>query len=96
MDHGVLYDAARYMEPLLPEDRDGTLACLALEVIRRSERLRACLHPITRQAVVELTRSMNSYYSNLIEGHRTVPRDIDAAVRKELRQTPVHDGCTEL
>ena len=69
------------MEPLLPEDRDGRLAQLGLEVIRRSERLRGGLHPITHRGVAELMRSMNSYYSNLIEGHRTMPCDIDAAVR---------------
>jgi Fic family protein len=27
---------------------------------------------------------MNSYYSNLIEGHRTKPKDIDAALRKDF------------
>ena len=84
MDRELLYDAPRYMEPLLPEDRDGRLSRLALEVIRRAERLRAYLHPVTHRGVVDLVRSMNSYYSNLIEGHRTVPRDIDAALRREF------------
>ena len=79
-----LYDHPSDMEPLLPEDRDGRLAQLGLEVIRRSERLRGGLHPITRRGVAELMRSMNSYYSNLIEGHRTMPCDIDAAVRQEF------------
>jgi Fic family protein len=72
------------MEPLLPEDRDGRLAALALDVIRGAERLRGILHPVTRQAVVDLVRSMNSYYSNLIEGHRTRPADIDSALRRRF------------
>lgn len=72
------------MEPLLPEDREGKLAAPALELIRKAERLRGCLHPITRAAVAELVRSMNSYYSNLIEGHRTTPRDIEAALRRDF------------
>jgi Fic family protein len=72
------------MEPLLPEDRDGRLAGLALEVIRGAERLRGMLHPVTRAAVVDLVRSMNSYYSNLIEGHRTRPADIDSALRRRF------------
>ncbi len=72
------------MEPLLPEDRDGKLAGLALEVLRRVERLRSALHPVTRRGVVDLVCSMNSYYSNLIEGHRTTLRDIDAALRQEF------------
>jgi len=79
-----LYDHPSDMEPLLPEDREGKLAALSLAVIRRSERLRGALHPITRRGVVDLVRSMNSYYSNLIEGHRTMPRDIDSALRQEF------------
>ena len=81
-----LYDHPSDMEPLLPEDREGRLVQLGLEVIRRAERLRGGLHPVTRRAVIELVRSMNSYYSNLIEGHRTMPRDIDAAARQEFSE----------
>jgi Fic family protein len=76
------------MEPLLPEDDAGALASLALELIRKAERLRDCLHPTTRGAVAELVRSMNSYYSNLIEGHRTTPRDIEAALRRDFSTKP--------
>src|SRR5260221_1144722 len=79
-----LFDHPSDMEPLLPEDRDGALSIWALSLLRKAERLRNSLHPITRQAVAELVRSMNSYYSNLIEGHRTTPRDIDAALRKDF------------
>jgi Fic family protein len=35
-----------------------------------------------------LVRSMNSYYSNLIEGHRTMPRDIDAALAHKFASDP--------
>lgn len=79
-----LYDHPSDMEPLLPEDREERLAGLGLEIIRRAERLRGGLHPVTRRGVAELVRSMNSYYSNLIEGQRTRPSDIDAAVRQEF------------
>lgn len=84
MSRRQLFDRVSDMEPLLPEDRDGKLAGLALEVLRRAERLHSALHPVTRSGVVDLVRSMNSYYSNLIEGHRTTPRDIDAALRQEF------------
>lgn len=76
------------MEPLLPGDGDGKSSSLALAFIRGAERLRASLHPITRELVAELVRSMNSYYSNLIEGHRTRPRDIEAAIRKDFSANP--------
>jgi hypothetical protein len=72
------------MEPLLPEDREGRLAEVGVEVIRCAERLRGGVHPITRRGVAELVRSVNSYYSILIEGHRMMPRDIDAAQRQEF------------
>jgi len=76
------------MEPLLPGDGDARAPALALALIRGAERLRASLHPITRALVADLVRSMNSYYSNLIEGHRTRPRDIDAALRKDFSANP--------
>jgi len=84
MARRTLYEYPSDMEPLLPEDRDGSLAALALQTIRGSERLRGKLHPATRRGVAELVQSMNSYYSNLIEGHRTRPMDIDRALRQEF------------
>ena len=63
----TLYDHPSDMEPLLPGDGDGKMSAGALALIRGAERLRAALHPITRKLVTDLVRSMNSYYSNLIE-----------------------------
>ncbi len=56
------------MEPLLPENV-RSLEELAVTLIRQSAALGAAIHPVTRTAVIEVVRSMNSYYSNLIEGH---------------------------
>ena len=44
----------------MPEDGDGGLADTALLLIRKAERLRGLLHPITRKSVAQLVRSMNS------------------------------------
>jgi len=85
----TLYDDPSDMEPLKPGEDGGKSAGLALALIRGAERLRASMHPITRKLVADLVRSMNSYYSNLIEGHRTKPRDIDAAIRKDFSANPV-------
>src|SRR5437016_11961912 len=82
------FDHPSDMEPLLPGGEDNELLDLSLRLIRRAERLSGALHPITRTLVVELVRSMNSYYSNLIEGHRTKPRDIDAALRRDFSGNP--------
>src|SRR5438132_10070642 len=84
----MLYDHPSDMEPLLPSDGEGKSSGQSLAIIRGAERLRASLHPITRKLVADLVRSMNSYYSNLIEGHRTRPRDIDAALRRDFSANP--------
>src|SRR5690606_7129587 len=38
------------------------------------------LHPRTAAHLAALVRIMNTYYSNLIEGHDTRPRDIEPAL----------------
>lgn len=84
----TLFDHPSDMEPLLPGGEDGLSSDLPLSLIRGAERLRGSLHPITRRLAADLVRSMNSYYSNLIEGHRTRPRDIDAALRNDFSSDP--------
>jgi Fic family protein len=79
-----LYRNPAAMEPLLPTDPTGELEELATHLIRVSAGLSEAMHPVTRAAVAELVRPMNSYYSNLIEGHDTHPLDIDKALRNEL------------
>jgi Fic family protein len=76
------------MEPMFPSVPDSRLTDLAVEVIRLSAALSATLHPITRRAIVELVRAMNSYYSNLIEGHNTHPVDIERALAEDYSHDP--------
>lgn len=45
-------------------------------------------HESTRQALRELVRSMNSFYSNRIEGQGTSPANIQAALRNEYSDRP--------
>ena len=84
----VRHDSISQMEPMLPSAIDSSLTDLAIEVIRRSAALSTALHPLTRRTVVELVRSMNSYYSNLIEGHNTHPVDIERALEKDYSHDP--------
>lgn len=72
--------------PIVPEDDDGALEELATTLIAESSRLGGWLRPALRAPVVELVRSMNGYYSNLIEGHRTLPQDIDRALSGRFRR----------
>ena len=64
--------------PALPDLQDKSF-----ELGTSAARLGAALHPAVRRAVGDLVRSMNCYYSNLIEGHDTLPRDIDRAMRSD-------------
>jgi len=82
------YTKISEMEPMMPTDPAGELDDLAIEVIRKSAGISTAVHPVTRRGVVELVRRMNSYYSNLIEGHNTHPVDIDRAMREDFSKDP--------
>jgi len=79
-----LYSSISTMEPHYPDDRSGELDRLAELLIRKASALGDAMHPITRAAMAELVRPMNSYYSNLIEGHDTHPIDIERALREDF------------
>jgi Fic family protein len=57
---------------------------LLAELPAAAARLEARLHPKTAASLASLVRVMNCYYSNLIEGHNTRPRDIERALRNDL------------
>ena len=67
------------MEPLFPEV-NRHLSDLATDLVARSNALAGRLHPVIQEGIGDLVRSMNCYYSNLIEGHHTHPVDIDKAL----------------
>jgi Fic family protein len=75
------------MEPLLPEDRQD-LENLATDLVAKANTLAGRLHPVMRGSIGDLVRSMNCYYSNLIEGHNTLPIDIDRALNDDLAKEP--------
>jgi Fic family protein len=77
-----MYTAPHQFEPLLPSDA-------------RMEPLLAKAHDLSRAATLlagtrvppelrTLLRSMNSYYTNRIEGQHTRPHEIDQALRKDF------------
>ena len=75
------------MTPLCPEKGED-LHDLALSVIQKSAILGSRQHPVTMRSLHELLRIMNSYYSNLIEGHNTHPYDIVRAMQKQYDTEP--------
>lgn len=80
------------MEPLLLRDgapQRPALADKALELAARSAGFRRSLPAGVASALADLVRSMNCYYSNLIEGHDTHPVDIERALRRDYSADPV-------
>ena len=82
-------EPAALMEPMLPAQGLKELEDMAMELAKKGSALAGTLHPIVRQSLGDLVRSMNCYYSNLIEGHDTHPRDIDKALVDDLSDDPV-------
>ncbi len=76
------------MEPMLPEEAAAGLEDSAVTLIAEANRLGGRVHPILQQSIGDLVRSMNCYYSNLIEGHDTHPRDIDRALANDFSAEP--------
>ncbi len=50
------------------------------ELAAASAKLESALRPGTAAGLAQMVRIMNTYYSNLIEGHVTRPRDIEMAI----------------
>jgi Fic family protein len=72
----------------MPAEGVEILENLAFDLAREASELSGQLHPTVRQSVADLVRSMNCYYSNLIEGHNTHPRDIDRALVADYSSEP--------
>jgi len=75
------------MEPPIPEENKA-LSDLATDLVAKSNALAGRLHPVIQQGIGDLVRSMNCYYSNLIEGHHTHPVDIDRALAGDYSAEP--------
>lgn len=61
---------------------------LATELLARSAALGAEVPAGLRVPLAHVTRAMNSYYSNRIEGHVTLPIDIERALNHEFSDDP--------
>lgn len=78
-----LYNDPVQMEPLVINSSRpayDALIGLAHELSEASACLDAALVPATAKSLSGLVSGMNCYYSNLIEGHHTLPMDIEKAL----------------
>lgn len=80
----TIIEAPSRIEPARLEDAPEKIADLVAELSSAGAALGGRLHPTTAANLADLVRAMNCYYSNLIEGHHTRPRDIERALEGDL------------
>lgn len=85
-----MYARPDQLEPLIPSAAKARqqLATLAGEVAARALAMKRMVHPVTEARLARLLRSVNSYYSNRIEGQHTHPLDIERALKKNFSKEP--------
>ncbi|MGN7741527.1 Fic family protein [Pseudomonas sp. 22526] len=85
-----------YLDPVLAESLPDSIIQAADQLPRKTEFLAGRLADETSKQLASLLRITNTYYSNLIEGHRTEIADLQAArttpkrERKVLKELAVH------
>lgn len=75
------------IEPCVLDTSTPEIVDLVASLSGAAHRLGARLHPRSAASLAELVRVMNCYYSNLIEGHNTTPREIERALANQLDAT---------
>ncbi|VWX61916.1 Fic family protein [Burkholderiales bacterium 8X] len=84
----AVYDQPPQFEPLLPASQLDDLREATRRVLERSSELKGSRSPEAREALREVVRSMNSYYSNRIEGQGTHPANIERALKHDFSAKP--------
>jgi Fic family protein len=84
----ALLETPARLEPCQLPSYSEKLADFVSAVTASATMLGARLHPLTAASLADLVRVMNCYYSNLIEGHDTRPRDIERALFDQLESEP--------
>lgn len=74
------------IEPARLEEAPEAVADAVANLSAAGAVLGSALHPTTAASLASLVRIMNTYYSNLIEGHDTRPRDIERVLAGQLDQ----------
>ncbi|HLH96372.1 MAG TPA: Fic family protein [Xanthobacteraceae bacterium] len=74
------------IEPTRLEEISEPISDAIAGLSAESAKLGSALHSRTAANLADLVRIMNTYYSNLIEGHNTRPRDIERALEGKFDQ----------
>jgi Fic family protein len=78
------FETPNQIEPALIDEPPTAIMDVMAELVAVTSTLGRFLHPQTAGNLSDLVRVMNTYYSNLIEGHNTRPRDIERAIQGKL------------
>jgi len=79
-----LVESVSRIEPARLEDIPEAVSDVVAEISGEAAKLGKSLHPRTAANLASLVRIMNTYYSNLIEGHNTRPKEIERALAGEF------------
>jgi Fic family protein len=80
----TFFESVDRIEPTKLEETPEAITDAIAELSAAAAALGSRLHPRTAANLASLVRAMNAYYSNLIEGHNTRPRDIERALAGEF------------
>jgi Fic family protein len=80
----LLEETPARIEPCLLDNSSPEIVDLVASLSGAAHSLGSRLHPRSAESLAELVRVMNCYYSNLIEGHNTTPREIERALANQL------------
>jgi Fic family protein len=75
------------LEPCLLDSSNHEIIDVVASLSGAAHSLGARLHPRSAASLAEAVRVMNCYYSNLIEGHNTTPREIERALHDDFDTT---------
>ena len=84
----VIEETSARIEPCLLDEIGPELVDLMASLAAATSSLGARLHPRSAAGLADAVRVMNCYYSNLIEGHNTTPREIERALADQLDPSP--------
>src|ERR1700678_684232 len=80
----ALIEVPSRIEPARLEEPGEAISDVVAELSAATAKLGHALNPRTAANLAGLVRIMNAYYSNLIEGHNTRPKDIERALAGEF------------
>jgi Fic family protein len=81
-----IIESVQRIEPARLEETSEAISDVVAELAAASAILGKALNPRTAANLASFVRIMNTYYSNLIEGHNTRPKDIERALAGNFDQ----------